>query len=331
MAKMWSPRAASQIQFSLAPSTLSYYNSIVNRFHIFCSKHGAKFPPSSKDNYLIAEFLCELADSSDRPRSLLNSAQAAITWLYKAHFKKCPFGSDLSYLITALVKSGTKDSLRKSNVIPCEPINNMLRGLGLNSDMSIKHLRMKCIVLLAITFMLRPSDIAPKSVHFDPTNNQTKGTIFSTNEVEFGADGSLTLTFKGIKNDTDRAGFKTTIFPCSDSVLDPIECLQTYISRTEVVRPSDTSPVFLPLQAPFKALTAASIANILNDAIKLSGLDTKKYTAKSFRPTGATRAVSAGIDPTKARRIGRWKCESVFYEHYVHDKTPKNYTDSVLL
>ena len=49
----------------------------------------------------------------------------------------------------------------------------------------------------------------------------------------------------------------------------------------------------------------------------------------SIPPSTATKAVDGGMDPDKVRRIGRWKTTSVFYEHYVFDRTPDEYIDNL--
>ena len=69
------------------------------------------------------------------------------------------------------------------------------------------------------------------------------------------------------------------------------------------------------------------MGSVLSEAISLAGLSSSMYTPKCFRPSGATKAVNGGMDPDKVRRLGRWKTSSVFYEHYVYDKTSDKYTN----
>ena len=72
------------------------------------------------------------------------------------------------------------------------------------------------------------------------------------------------------------------------------------------------------------------MASILNEAIKLAGIDTKKFSAKMFRCSGATASIDAGVDAEIVRKLGRWKTSFVFYEHYVHSKTPASHVTSVI-
>lgn len=78
---------------------------------------------------------------------------------------------------------------------------------------------MKTITLLALSLMLRPSDIAPNasvacSDHVDLI-------CFNSNQVQFFQDKAK-FTFFGIKNDTSRTGFEVVLPRANDSMLDPV-------------------------------------------------------------------------------------------------------------
>ena len=148
---------------------------------------------------------------------------------------------------------------------------------------------------------------------------------------KFVDDGSAVLTFFGTKNDTHRTGFECHLPPHSDPLLDPVRALRVYINRTNRERAhAHHSPVFLTLRQPYRHLDAASIAKVMNEAIIMAGLDGRQFTAKSFRPTGATSAVDAAVEPDKVRRLGRWKTQEVFYYHYVRNKMNNDFTDNLL-
>ena len=85
------------------------------------------------------------------------------------------------------------------------------------------------------------------------------------------------------------------------------------MDRTAAVRAqTPCHPVFLSLRAPCHALSAATVASILEDGITRAGLGGQGFTAKCFHHTGATCAVSMGLDPDIARRIGRWRSREIF-------------------
>jgi integrase len=76
-------------------------------------------------------------------------------------------------------------------------------------------------------------------------------------------------------------------------------------------------------------MSSSAVANVLEQAIQLSGLDGLGFTAKSFRPTGATHAIDSNLDPNIVQHVGRWKSRDVFYQHYVHYKPPVCYVDFI--
>jgi hypothetical protein len=183
---------------------------------------------------------------------------------------------------------------------------------------------------MAIVLMLRPSDIAPRGKHVAPGNVTPDNIVFSTDHLKTLEDGSMVISFFGTKNDSNRTGFESHMPPASDICLDPCTALRDYISRTDSVRPKPSNPVFLTLRKPFKALDASTISDIMNESIKLAGLDGQGFSAKSFRPTGATIAIERHQDPARVMRTGRWKTESVFFDHYVHAKNQDDYSDHIL-
>ena len=65
-------------------------------------------------------------------------------------------------------------------------------------------------------------------------------------------------------------------------------------------------------------------------SIKLSGLEGLGYSAKFFRPTGATAAIQAGENPELIMKLGRWKTPEIFYGHYIHDDTPSSLIEATL-
>jgi hypothetical protein len=229
----------------------------------------------------------------------------------------------------SLVKAQTTRPMCKSKVMPITPFRNFFLEWPDDGALTVRQLRLKCITLLALTLMLRPSDIAPHARIFDNDTGFSKPVIFSTDNVLFNEDGSASITLAGIKNDTSRDGFQVCLPPTQPEKLNPVNVLRNYLQRTELVRPPDTRPVFLSLRPPYRHLSADTVGQVLNEALKMVDLDAV-YSAKDFRPTGATVAIDNKVDPDNAMMIGRWKTRSVFFDHYVHSKPVSSYTTDLL-
>lgn len=149
--KGWSARAIRRM--CLASSTLPLYNGYLLQCFDFCDKNGVEF--HNLDFARIVDFLCELADTSDRPKSKLNSALAAIHLAFDAlelpSQIRNPFGSRF---VDALVKSGTRAPMTKSTVLPIPRLMDIFLKWPDNDELSLKQLRMKAVCLLSITAML---------------------------------------------------------------------------------------------------------------------------------------------------------------------------------
>ena len=269
----WTKHAATRTVNSLADSTLRTYNSYIKKYISFCTDQNVDF--SNEDNVsVLSEFLCQLANKSQRPESMLKTAVAAVACLFEGLGKISPTNnSDIKRLVTGLVKTQTFAPMCRSKPMPIQPFINLFTVWGDNSSLSVKQLRLKSITLLALVCMNRPSDLAPRGVKSSRSEDSTTTQIvLSLDNIVFCEDGSMTIHFWGIKNDTTRSGFEVNIPPNVNTVLDPVQCLKDYIHRTDSVRPRDTKPLFLSLNPPYEALKADTAGNILEDAIQLVGL-----------------------------------------------------------
>ena len=214
------------------------------------------------------------------------------------------------------------------------PFTSMFLQWQDNSELSLKDLRLKCVVLLSLLFMCRPSDLAPKAQFFNPTDSSTVNLHLTVDQVSLpDTNDSITIQFLGIKNDRERLGFEVSVdldetFKEHNKV-NPVLALRSYIVRTERFRTQLKRPLFLSLYPPYAAISARSIALILEEAISRAGLSHQGYSAKSFRPTGATHAVRS-CDPDTVMKLGRWKTKSVFLNNYVHTKPPNDYACKML-
>ena len=158
----WSLHAASRLMFGWSQSTIENYNVHIAKVKKVCESLCKPFPPAN--TAILAECLLCITSKSDRPQSMVNCTLAALSHVYMA-LGENDYTKDVAIkqLTIGIIKSSTKCHRLKSNVMPVEYFTNYFGNLN-NLTIEIKILRMKCICLLAIVTMLRPSDIAPKAV-----------------------------------------------------------------------------------------------------------------------------------------------------------------------
>ncbi len=308
-----------------APSTQRTYNCLLDRFVDFVSSKGQCI--LSVQEGLIVEFLHTLSSSLQRPKSTLTAALAAVAHFYHALGVKIPINDQVHCFAGALVKTDTLQPLRYSSVFDISAFRKLFMDWH-RTHLDMVHLCMKAIVLLSLSLMLRPSDIALNSLVKE--KNQLVPRIFHQSQIVQQGEVML-ITLFGNKNDYSRDGQQVVLQPSSDRVMCPVRALQDYCACMDRVLGSlhvRDRPVFMTLQRPFHALTASGIATILNKALQMAGL--RGHSAKSFRPTGATRAVDAGQNPDTVRAVGRWKDHECFEFHYIHSRPRLGFTDAIV-
>ena len=108
-----------------AKSTLRSYSKVVNEFRDFCIEADSEFPHFHQA--VLADFLCEIAGKTGRPKSTLNIALAAISSLCDVteHKSFSKASGDMMKLVTGLIKSGTSEPMRRSKVMPVQPFMSL--------------------------------------------------------------------------------------------------------------------------------------------------------------------------------------------------------------
>ena len=132
---------------------------------------------------------------------------------------------------------------------------------------------------------------------FDPEEGVLNPFTMSTDHVVFHGDGSLSITFLGVKNDLTRTDLQVTVPMFLGTQIGPSGALHSYIQVTAWAQPhgpNTISPLFLSLQPPYVAIKASMVGAVLEEAIALSGFAGKGDTAKSFRPTEAKLSIEHG-------------------------------------
>lgn len=129
----WNEFSAELVPYSLASSTLSVYDKYINQLYSFCQGINSCFPPDQQS--VVADFLCELASHSNRPKSVLNIAMSAINSLYKATDSINPCSDNIRSLCCALVKSHTHYARPRTNILPMQPFKDLFMSWKDNSEL----------------------------------------------------------------------------------------------------------------------------------------------------------------------------------------------------
>ena len=70
---------------------------------------------------------------------------------------------EVKSVIEGLIKSGTVELMKKSEMMPRQPFHELFMSWPENHNLALDQLRPKSITLMALCLMLRPLDFAPRA------------------------------------------------------------------------------------------------------------------------------------------------------------------------
>lgn len=289
------------------------YDAYARRYLEFCTeKEVEPFPAKSNT---VAAFLLQITETSERPESTIKGARASIGTISRGLGFSPPAEDHLLMRFCAgLIRQRTKRPIKSASPPPLKNIIELLTIGQLGKDwknLDETELRMKTMLLIALTLMLRAGEPA----------------IMKWNQIwikENLSEGALCLN--GFKTDGSGNGEIIPILPCSIEKLCPLKALTIYRARIEKhIAPGNENAVFYSLTNPKFPIKNERCSKVLKQALTLASLP--DFPARSLRSLGATRGIQIGIDPDQIMKVGRWKDPRTFYNHYVASRLPTDYTD----
>ncbi len=147
-----------------------------------------------------------------------------------------------------------------------------------NEILSMKHLSIKLISLLALTTAQRVQSLAAISIK----------NITWVNPTQIKLSGNLKCTSISRPNPILIVNeFK------NDGKLCVLACLKVYISRTKLLRKDDN--LFISFTKPYCTVTPATLSRWLKDVLNPAGVDISIFKGHSFRHAATSKAAGTGI------------------------------------
>jgi hypothetical protein len=304
------PRVRLALARSLAPLTLKHYNNYLARFALFCSQKGlASWRSASTD--VVLSFLVEVAAHVGRPSATLDMVIPALRLAFSAA-PVSPLDSPLIARLRKGIVAGTQVVRAVTEPLPVLQLAQWLRRLPDNAQLSGQQLRVKCAALAAVVLIARPSDL----------------THIAIDGLRFADDlSTMTLSLLGFKNDYHRDGAILSVQACSEPALCFIRA--SHVLLREVQRRWPRASHLFVSERDGKPLKPNSISRLLKEACVAAEMG-DRYSARNFRPGGATRGLAAGLPLDLVMHIGRWRDANTVYGHYLRSAATVNTTDALL-
>ena len=245
---------------------------------------------------LVCDFLLYLFNEGYASSSL-NSARSALSFFSNSE----NLASDPH--ISRLFKYFYRERPRKAKYIthwPVSQVLNFLKSWHPPSSISLKKLTLKTLALIAIS-----SSDRGQTLHLLNINK----VHLSPNKLSFVITDRLKTTKRVLK---------PKVVTCYSSIcesLSPFLYIKEYLSQTSKFRKPNDSQLFLSW-ASKRPVTKATIARWLKTVLYLSGIDTKVFSAHSFRGASLSSAYTKGVSISDIMSAGDWKQAETFFAHY---------------
>lgn len=172
---------------------------------------------------------------------------------------------------------------------------------GENESLRLNRLSAKLTTLIALTSLLRVSEIAAierSSVRFD--------------------DGAATLFLSKPRKTQHQGPLSSIKIPrCPDKIVCPVDCLGFYIYVTDPIRPAgNVDRLLISNIAPYRPVSASTVARWIKSYMERAGVDTQTFSAHSTRGAAASRAVASGVPIESVLTAAQWSRESTFARFY---------------
>ena len=236
--------------------------------------------------------------------SSINSARSAI-----AFFNGDDPNLSNNVYISRLFKFFYRERPRTPKYIVFWPVSKLLDLLASwhpSDSLDLKKLTLKTVALIALT-----SSDRGQTLH-----------ALSTDKTHLDDSGISFVVTSHLKNSGKTVKPKVVFCPKFDNpALDVCFYVLEYIKRTKPFRTNSSGGLEEPNQlflswASKRPITRPSLARWLKTVLALAGIDTKIFSAHSYRGSSLSSAYNAGASINDIMTAGQWKKASTFERFY---------------
>jgi hypothetical protein len=193
------------------------------------------------------------------------------------------------------------------------PVLKFLSSLFPLESLSLKLLTFKVVALIALAAAPRAQTLVAMDIDYMLKEKQC-----------------VIVGFPSVLK-TSRIGhsYNLKIEHYKDEKLCAMHTMLFYLSRTESVR---LSRKLLISYVTFKSVSTSTVARWLRTVLDLSGIDTNKFKAHSFRGASVSKALVSGCSLQKILRTADWSSDKnfrKFYYRHTISKENMSFADSV--
>lgn len=194
---------------------------------------------------------------------------------------------------------------RYTDIWDISPVLSKLRAMHPLHSLSLKELSLKLVTLMAITQAARV-----QTLHLLVLNN----IMIEEEHISVQLGGNIKQCRSNFN--IQRVQFSAYL---KDDSLCVCKTLRSYIARTEGLRQVNghrMGNLLISYIKPHKPVSRDTIARWIKTVLKISGVDTSKFTAGSVRPAAASKAKTSAVPIHYIMDKAGWSREATFAKFY---------------
>ena len=264
------------LQSSKANNTVRAYRSDFNDFELFCVKNGFKSLPS--DPKIVSLYLTNLS-AKDAKMSTLKRRLVSIGVIHKlkGHYLDTKHPSIIENIMGIKRRKGSIQIGKKPILI--NSLKQIINVIDEQNKEDIKKFRDRSIILIGFSGGFRRNEIV--SLNFD--------------DLDFVPEG-LKINLRRSKTDQFGEGFTKALPYFDNSQYCPVVSLKKWIEISNIT----SGAVFRRLSKGYRLsenrLTDQTVALLIKEYLRLTGIDSKNYSGHSLRSGFATSAAESGAE-----------------------------------
>ena len=264
------------LQNSKAINTVRAYKSDFNDFELFCIKNSLKSLPS--DPKIVSLYLTYLS-TKDVKMSTLKRRLVSIGVIHKlkGYYLDTKHPSIIENIMGIKRRKGSVQVGKKPILI--NSLKQIINVIDNQDKEKIKKLRDRSIILIGFSGGFRRSEIV--SLDYD--------------DLDFVPEG-LKINLRRSKTDQFGEGFIKALPYFDNSQYCPVVSLKKWIEISKITSGAMFRRFSRGSRLSKNRLTDQTVALLIKEYLKLTGIDSKNYSGHSLRSGFATSAAESGVE-----------------------------------
>ena len=264
------------LQSSKAINTVRAYKSDFNDFGLFCAQNGFKSLPSEPK--IVSLYLTYLS-TKEAKMSTLKRRLVSIGVIHKlkGHYLDTKHPSIIENIMGIKRRKGSVQKAKKPLLI--NTLKELINVIDQQDKEEVKKLRDRSIILIGFSGGFRRNEIV--SLDYD--------------DLDFVPEG-LKINLRKSKTDQFGEGFTKALPYFNNSQYCPVVSLKKWIEISKITSGAVFRRFSKGSRLSKNRLTDQTVALLIKEYLKLTGIDSKNYSGHSLRSGFATSAAESGAE-----------------------------------